>query len=541
MKTAQEIALEKLQKDPILLEKLLAEKDSLKIKADALEVKADALEVKADALEIKADALEVKAEKLETTVEDLKFQLAQLKRMIFGSKRERFESNEHSEQLKLVFDIEEGVIEEAIDAEKEKISYERNKAKKEHPGRETLPSHLPVVEIILEPSEDVSNMTCIGNEITDELEYSPAKLYINRYIRPKYITKEDEAGAQKQVIATLDRPMPKCIAGPDLLANIVTSKYVYHLPIYRQLQRFKQEEVHIKSSTMDSWLNLVAKHVRPLFAVHKAYILGSNYLQVDESPIKVLDRDNPGATHQGYMWVYHAVLQKAVLFDYNTGRGQTAPQKNLSEFSGFLQTDGYAVYDQFGKKEGITHLSCWAHARRYFDKAKDNDLARASFILSLIQKLYAIERFAREQELTPEERKELRLTESLPILNEIGKFIADNRNKVLPKSPIGKAFEYCIHRWDNLQNFLLDGNLEIDSNLIENAIRPLALGRKNYLFAGSHDAAQNIAMYYSFFTTCKKQEINPEKWFAYIIRNINDTKISELKNLLPQFIDKSQL
>jgi transposase len=538
MKMAQETLLKKLEKENIFLGKTLAEKEN------EVEILTDinhTLEVKADALEVKADALEVKAEKLEITVEDLKFQLAQLKRMLFGTKRERFESNDHPEQLKLEFDIEENELKEAIVAEKEKISYERNKAKKSHPGREALPSHLPVVEITLEPSEDVSQMTCIGNEITDELEYTPAKLYINRYIRPKYITKENEAGNQKQVIAELDRPMPKCIAGPDLLANIVTSKYVYHLPIYRQLQRFMQEGVHVKSSTMDSWLSLVAKHVRPLFAVHKAYILRANYLQVDESPIKVLDRDKPGATHQGYMWVYHSVMQKSVFFDYNKGRGQTAPLKNLSEFSGFLQTDGYAVYDQFGKKENITHLSCWAHARRYFDKAKDNDLTRTSFILNLIQKLYAIERFIREQESTPDKRKEIRLTESLPILNEIGKYIADNRNKVLPRSPIGKAFEYCTHRWDNLQNFLLDGNLEIDSNLIENAIRPLALGRKNYLFAGSHDAAENIAMYYSFFATCKKHEINPEKWFAFIIRNINDTKTSELKNLLPQFIDKSQL
>jgi len=531
MKMTQETLLKKLEKENIFLGKTLAEKEN----------KVEILTDINHTLEVKADALEVKAEKLEITVEDLKFQLAQLKRMLFGTKRERFESNDHPEQLKLEFDIEENELKEAIVAEKEKISYERNKAKKSHPGREALPSHLPVVEITLEPSEDVSQMTCIGNEITDELEYTPAKLYINRYIRPKYITKENEAGNQKQVIAELDRPMPKCIAGPDLLANIVTSKYVYHLPIYRQLQRFMQEGVHVKSSTMDSWLSLVAKHVRPLFAVHKAYILRANYLQVDESPIKVLDRDKPGATHQGYMWVYHSVMQKSVFFDYNKGRGQTAPLKNLSEFSGFLQTDGYAVYDQFGKKENITHLSCWAHARRYFDKAKDNDLTRTSFILNLIQKLYAIERFIREQESTPDKRKEIRLTESLPILNEIGKYIADNRNKVLPRSPIGKAFEYCTHRWDNLQNFLLDGNLEIDSNLIENAIRPLALGRKNYLFAGSHDAAENIAMYYSFFATCKKHEINPEKWFAFIIRNINDTKTSELKNLLPQFIDKSQL
>jgi transposase len=536
MKTAQEILLEKLEKENIILEKALAEK---KNEVEVLAVKNSSLETKADALGSKADALELEAGKLKITVENLKFQIAQLKRMIFGSKRERFESNEHSGQLKLVFDIEEAILEEAIDSEKEKISYERDKVKKSHPGREALPSHLPVVEIMLEPSEDVSRMTCIGNEITEELEYTPAKLYINRYIRPKYITKEDEAGDQRQVIAPLDRPMPKCIAGPDLLANIITSKYVYHLPIYRQLQRFKQEAVHIKSSTMDSWLNLTAKHVRPLFAVHKAYILESNYLQVDESPIKVLDRDKPGATHQGYMWVYHSVMQKAVFFDYNRGRGQTAPLENLSDFSGFLQTDGYAVYDQFGIKEDIIHLSCWAHARRYFDKAKDNDLARASFVLNLIQKLYAVERFAREQELTPEQRKEHRLAESLTILNEIGKFIADNRNKVLPRSPIGKAFEYCTHRWDNLQNFLLDGNLEIDSNLIENAIRPLALGRKNYLFAGSHDAAENIAMYYSFFATCKKHDINPEKWFAYIIRNINHTRTIDLKNLLPQFIDKS--
>ena len=231
MKMAQETLLKKLEKENIFLGKTLAEKEN------EVEILTDINHT----LEVKADALEVKAEKLEITVEDLKFQLAQLKRMLFGTKRERFESNDHPEQLKLEFDIEENELKEAIVAEKEKISYERNKAKKSHPGREALPSHLPVVEITLEPSEDVSQMTCIGNEITDELEYTPAKLYINRYIRPKYITKENEAGNQKQVIAELDRPMPKCIAGPDLLANIVTSKYVYHLPIYRQLQRFMQE------------------------------------------------------------------------------------------------------------------------------------------------------------------------------------------------------------------------------------------------------------------------------------------------------------
>ena len=522
MKTEQEMSLEILKEENLLLGGILAEK-----------------ETKIEDLNIKVKNLNVEKEDLSIKVEDLKFQIAQLKRMLFGSKRERFESNTHPDQLTLPFDIEDAKIECAIAIDKQQVSYERNKTSKPHPGREVLPSHLPVVEIVLEPSEDVSEMTFIGNEITEELEYTPAKLYVNRYVRPKYISKEDETGAQKQVIAELDRPMPKCIAGPNLLSNIVVDKYVYHLPIYRQLQRFIQDGVHIKSSTIDSWLSLVARHIRPLYAVHKAYILEAKYLQVDESPIKVLDRDKPGATHQGYMWVYHAVMQKAVFFDYNKGRGQNAPQKNLSGFAGYLQTDGYAVYEQFGRMADIVHLSCWAHARRYFDKALDNDNALASTAMHLIQKLYDIERTAREQELTAEQRKELRLKKSLPILNEIGKHIADNRNKVLPRSPIGKAFDYCIHRWDNLMNYLKDGNLEIDSNLIENSIRPLALGRKNYLFAGSHNAAENIAMYYSFFATCKKHDIHPQKWLAYVIRNINDTKPSKLKYLLPQFIDKN--
>jgi hypothetical protein len=242
------------------------------------------------------------------------------------------------------------------------------------------------------------------------------------------------------------------------------------------------------------------------------------------------------------MWGYHAPLLHSIFFDYNKGRGEKAPQKYLTDFKGYLQTDGYAVYDQFEQQNpDIIHLSCWAHARRYFDKALSNDKERASVVLLLIQELYAVERKARENALSPQKRHELRLEESLPILNKIGKYLADNRNNLLPKSPIGQAFMYCLNRWDNLMNYLKDGNLEIDNNLIENSIRPIALGRKNYLFAGSHEAAQNIALFYSFFGTCKKNNINPHKWLAYVIRKILDTKTSELKNLLPQFIDKNLL
>jgi hypothetical protein len=238
------------------------------------------------------------------------------------------------------------------------------------------------------------------------------------------------------------------------------------------------------------------------------------------------------------MWVYRSPEQDAIYFDYNRGRDTSAAKRCLAGFEGFLQTDGYAVYPQFGIKDVVTLLACWAHARRKFDEAKNNDKQRAEYVLTLIQNLYAIERHATDMEMTPEQRHALRLDKSLDILNKISAYIMENRSKVLPRSPIGKAFEYCINLWDELNNYLMDGRLEIDNNNIENAIRPLALGRKNYLFAGSHEAAENIAMYYSFFGTCKKHDINPHKWLTYAINHVAITKKSELKNLLPQFINK---
>jgi len=485
--------------------------------------------------------LNSKVEDQNITIENLKFQIAQFQRMIFGSKRERFVSDFHPSQLTIPFDFGDKKVEAVIEADKQQISYERTKPSKPHPGRFQIPSHVPVEKILVEPTEDVSGMEKIGVKITSELEYIPGSFKRIDYIRDVYITKEDETGAQRQVIAPLERPMPKCMAGPGLISHIMVDKFHYHMPLHRQIQRFKQENIHIPASTMDSWFSLCSNHIRPLYAVHKAYILENPYLQVDESPIKVQDRDKPGATHQGYMWVYNAPMQNAVFFDYHKGRGLDAPLKNLSNFKGYLQTDGYAVYEHFGRKEDVSHLACWAHARRMVEKALDNDKERASTVLLWVQKLYAIERIAREDGLSDQDRHELRLQQSLPILNEISRYIADQYKQVLPKSPIGKAFEYCIHRWDNLMNYLKDGNLEVDNNAIENAIRGLALGRKNYMFAGSHHGAENIAMYYSFFSTCKKHDINPQKWLEYVIRNINDNKKSQFKYLLPQFIDKNLL
>jgi len=481
--------------------------------------------------------------KLTIDLDAAKFQNEQLLRMIFGPKRERFESKIDAHQLTLEFEPKLDEIEETVKAEREliRIEYERKKPKKEHHGRLILPSHLPVVETVIEPSEDTTGMVCIGREITEELDYTPAKLHINRIIRPKYITKEDERGNQKQVIAELDRPIAKCIASSALLTMIFINKYIYHLPLYRTLNQIKQMGVPLPSSTLESWVKLGAQHIRPLYAVHRLHVFSEIYQMIDESPIKVQDKDKPGACHQGYMWVRYAPLSKSVFFEYYKGRSTNGPIDDLSTFKGYIQTDGYSGYTYLALKQNITHLSCWAHARRYFDKALGNDKERASHVMKLIQLLYAIESLARESEMTYEQRHALRLDKSLPIINEIGQYIHQERNKVTPKSPIGKAFEYCANRWISLQNYLTNGMLEIDSNLIENSIRSLALGRKNYLFAGSHDAAKDIAMFYSFFATCTKNNIDPQKWLTYVMQNINDTKASKLKYLLPQFIDKNLL
>jgi len=481
--------------------------------------------------------------KLTADLEAAKFQNEQLRRMIFGSKRERFESVIGSHQLALEFEPKAVEIAEAVKLEREQIrvAYLRKKPKKEHPGRMALPSHLPVVETIIEPSEDTTDMVYIGKDITEELDYTPAKLHINRIIRNKYITKEDEKGNQKQVIAQLNRPIPKCIASAALLSMIFTDKFIFHLPLYRILKRIVQMGVPLPSSTLESWVRLGSELLRPLYAVHRLYVFREIYQMIDESPIKVQDRDKPGACHQGYMWVRYAPLSKSVLFEYYKSRSTKGPIDDLSTFKGYIQTDGYSGYTYLASLQGITHLSCWAHARRYFDKALGNDRERASHVMKLIQLLYAIEALARESEMSHQQRHALRLDRSLPIINEIGQYIQQERNKVTPKSPIRQAFEYCANRWVSLQNYLTNGMLEIDSNLVENSIRPLALGRKNYLFAGSHGAAKDIAMFYSFFATCTKNNIDPQKWLTYVIQNINDTKTSKVKDLLPQFIDKNLL
>jgi len=336
-------------------------------------------------------------------------------------------------------------------------------------------------------------------------------------------------------------PIPKGNAASSLLAFILISKFVDHLPLYRLLQIFKRQELDISKSTIGGWVSKTSELLTPLYDTFKEKFLeNADYIQADESPIKVQDRNKKKKTHRGFMWVYRNPENNLILFDYHKGRGRNVPEEFLENFTGTLQSDGYAVYQNLTTKGDITLLGCMAHARRYFEKALDNDPKRAEHVLLLIQKLYRIERKIKEKEANVDVVKRYRLLCALPILNEIETYLNTEKNNVLPKSSIGKAMSYTLNIFENLKQYIYDGRFEIDNNNIENAIRPLAIGRKNYLFAGSHESAQNIAMFYSFFATCKTNNINPYTWLCDVINRIPEHKANKLHELLPQNWEKKE-
>lgn len=472
-------------------------------------------------------------EQLQLEIDTLKLQLAQIRKMIYGSKQERYVPQSHPEQLSLGIEDETAGVTSSPSVQK--INYQRilpkpNPGLPNHPGRNKLPDHLDRRIIVIEPDGATSSMKKIGEEITEELELEPGKLFVNRYVRPKYV----QPATEQIIIAPMvDRPLPKVIAGSGLLAQLMIDKYVDHLPIYRICERFKRENVNIPYNTMVDWVGQAINLILPLYDVLKKKILNSDYLHADETGIKVLDKDKKGSTHQGWFWVYHNSIERMVLFDYQPTRGRAAPHELLKNYKGHLQTDGYNVYDIFKQNKDITVLNCVAHARRMFFEAQPNDAIRSEAALGFIQQLYAIERYIKDQKFTNDQIQSERQQKSVPILNQFNPWLKINLLEVLPKSPIGKAIAYTLERWKELTVYTTDGKLNIDNNPVENSIRPIAIGRKNYLFAGSHDAAQRSAMLYSLLGTCKLNDINPVTWLKNTLIAIPNHPVNRLEELLP--------
>lgn len=471
---------------------------------------------------------------LQIAIAGLQQQLAQLQKMIFGSRHERFVPTDIGPS-QLSLDMQAEAVASCSVTAAKKISYVKTKVTVEqkpllHPGRMKLPEHLRREEITIEPAEDITGLKKMGEEITEVLEYEPGELFVKKYVRSKYARQNNEG---VMIGALPSRPLEKAMAGEGLLAQILIDKYVDHLPLYRQMQRFERSGVKLPYSTLTDWVTGTCKLIEPLFEALKKEVLSGKYLHVDETPIKVLDKDKKGETHRGYYWVYQSSIAKIVFFDYQEGRGREGPMEILENFGGYLQTDGYSVYDVFEKRNGITLLHCMAHARRMFHEALNNDEQRAAYAMEQIQKLYTIERICKEQTLNFAEVKVVRQQKSIPILDQLGKWMKEQYVQVTPKSPIGKALAYSIERWEKLSLYTRDGMLNIDNNPVENSIRPVALGRKNYLFAGSHEAARRSGMLYSLLGTCKMHEINPYVWLKNVLATIATHPINRVQELLP--------
>jgi transposase len=458
----------------------------------------------------------------------LRHELEKLKRMFWGAKSERFVPADSSQ---LSMELGQS-LSSPVEPKTEEITYTRHKADKEKGhARMEISSSIPREVVVIEPEEDVTGARQIGTTITEVLEYTPGKLYVTRYERPKYVLPNEE-GIVIGVLPSL--PIPRGNAGAGLLAHLIVSKFVDHLPFYRQVQMFKRQGVTLAESTINDWFRASCDLLEPLYQCLKKQVIKGDYLMADETPIDVLTENKPGATHKGYHWVYYSPVERLVFFDYRKGRGREGPQELLKDYRGALQADGYVGYEAFEKQPGITLLACMAHARRKFDEALKNDKIRAEYVLGLIQQLYAIERQAREEQMNADERKALRQEKASPILAELHGWLKENITQVLPKSAIGIAIAYTLHLWLRLFRYLDDGRYEIDNNLIENSIRPVALGRKNYLFAGSHEGAQRAAIMYSFLGTCKINNIEPFEWLSTVLKRIPDHSIQRLEELLPQ-------
>lgn len=470
-------------------------------------------------------------EELIVQVTQLQHQVALLQKMVFGPRNERFKLADAAPDNQLSLGVSTEPIAE-VTVEKAPVKgHDRVKVKleaKKHPGRTPLPSSLRREEIVIEPTEDVTGCVRLDDEVTEVLEVKTAEFYVKRYVRRKYVRKDSEG----VTIGKLpNRAIEKGIPGASVLAMLIISKFIDHLPIYRQLAIFKRCGIALHYNTVLDWTNNGLDILQPIYDHLRRKILTSHYLQADETGMKVMDSEKNGSTHQGYLWAYRDVNSNLVLFEYRRGRNKEHPAEMLKDFKGYLQTDGYAAYDQFYQRSGVTMLHCMAHARRKFKEAEDNDRDRSAHALKVFQQIYDIERQIKN--LSAEERKEVRQQSTLPKLNELHQWIVEQYKAVTPTSPVGKAMAYSMKLWKGLTAFTTDGQLEIDNNRIENEIRPIALGRKNYLFAGSHESAQRIAMIYSLLASCKVNDIDPMKWLTNVLEELPNRNVNDIEELLP--------
>lgn len=429
----------------------------------------------------------------------------------------------------------------------ERTSEERTKSR---PVRSGVPDHLPVRSSqVLVPDEVKANpeqFREIDSDTTRILDYEPGRFVCDEIVRPRFVRKETSIavsevqtpGSANPEAVILAAPLPnrlieKGLPGPGLLAHVVLSRFEDHLPFYRLEKSFAERGgVHLSRQTMIGWVEALAEWFKPIVGLMKVEMFQTRYLQIDETPIRYLDRDEPGKSQLGYFWVFGRPGQD-VIFDWQTSRSAECVKPFLEGYQGRIQCDGYGAYPSLAKQSpGVTLYYCVTHWRRKFIEAKDED-RRAGWFLLQLRHLYAIERRLRERKAGPRLREAVRAAEACPIWERLKKALALLTPKVLPQNRMGLALGYGTKLWDGLCRYVGDGEIEIDSNLIENAIRPTAIGKKNFLFIGHPDAGWRSAVMYSILGSCRRRGINPEAYLKDVLTRLPDMKAADLKDYTP--------
>ncbi len=473
----------------------------------------------------------------------LRQKLDALARRVFGKKSEQLTP----EQMTLLLQMgEDAVLGKQDGPEETLVPPPRPKGATTRARRQPLPEHLPVIEEIIEPEPVKANPQAwrrIGEEVSERLDYEPGRFLRRRTVRPKYVRKN--AVDTVPVIA----PLPGCllersIVTPGLLTYILVAKYCDHLPLHRQESIFwHRHQVWLPRQMMAEWVALAADWLRPLYELIKTGVMGDGYVQIDETPIHYLAPGN-AKTKLGYLWTC-CQPRGDVIYHWKTSRAAACLENIVPvDFRGTVQCDGYAAYRRFAVDRGpeITLAGCMAHARRGFYEAKEQAPKTAGFILRQIQHLYAVEQELRRRKAGPRLREAARASASRPIMERLHRSLVSlkARRRFLPQSLFGKAIDYALGQWQNLRVFLRDGRVEIDNNLVENAIRPTAIGKKNWLFVGDAEAGERSAIIYTLIECCRRRQIDPYAYLRDVLTRLPLMTNWQVKDLTPEAWQKSR-
>ena len=476
-----------------------------------------------------AEAHRKEVEALNDRIRELTSQVAWLNRQLFGRKSERLGVIDPN-QTSLFADVQAEQLRQAGEARDEavgKIAKTKEDRARDRRNRQLMEG-LPVLERVVITPEGVDEAFYkkIGEEVTRVVEHKPGQLYIKEIVREKWGLRDNTAEAPEGRKGVLVAPMPllpvnKGIAGASLLADILLQKYEYHMPYYRQIKQYSHLGMRgLTESTVDGWFKQTVALLSPLYDALEAEVMNTDYAQADETTTPVIDRDAHKATRE-YVWMIRAVVERLVLFHYDQGSRAGAVIEGLAkkhDFKGYLQCDGFGGYETaFRDNPDVRLVNCMAHIRRHFEQALDENRPMAEHALAEIQHLYRIEHMCDDARMTPDERKAKRNELSKPIMVAMKVWMETEGVKYSEGSLIGKAVTYAYTRWDNMMRVLEDGRLLLDNNLAENEIRPVTLGRKNYLFCGNHDAAKNMTVICSLLATCRNHGVNPRDYLNDVI------------------------